>query len=229
MKKKVGIIVGIIVLLIIVIWFSGIIPKQIGKIYGIKYMKHNFPEMQLEYIDIEWNKYHEDYIMTFKDKENEKYSCVIGPKYLPISIGQGLFEIQNIYLERYKESTLIEQKIAVTTFTISSDDNKKFISSEDISLNNKLVNTFREVINSNLIQNKVNEQYPNAGNIELETVKDTGMLKAIYVCDNYSDKECIDITNKYVELFKKYIVEIYNIDNISIINSASISTRLIEK
>ncbi|MBE6149791.1 MAG: hypothetical protein E7170_03620 [Firmicutes bacterium] len=229
MKRKIGIIISIIVLLIIVFWFSGIIPKQIGKIYGIKYMKHNFPEMQLEYINIEWNKYYGDYIITFKDKENQNYSCIIGPKYFPISIGQGLFEIQNVYLERYKESTLIEQKIAVTTFIISGSDNKPFISSEDISLNNNMIDTFKEVMNSNLIQNKIKEQYPNVGNIELEVVENTEILKAIYICDNYSDKECIDITNKYVELFEKNIADVYNIDNISIVDFASISTQLIEK
>ena len=59
MKKNL-IIIGILVLVIIVLWFGGGIPKQIGKIYGIKYMKNNFPEMQFEYVNIEWNKYYGD-------------------------------------------------------------------------------------------------------------------------------------------------------------------------
>ena len=105
MKNKILIIVGIIALLIILLWFSGIIPKQIGKIYGINYMKNNFIEMQLEYVDIEWKKYFGEYIITFKDKDNQKYGCVIGPKYLPISLGQGLNAIQETYKENYITNT----------------------------------------------------------------------------------------------------------------------------
>ncbi|OKZ56953.1 MAG: hypothetical protein BHV99_04730 [Clostridium sp. 26_21] len=104
MKKNL-IIIGILVLVIIVLWFGGVIPKQIGKIYGIKYMKNNFPEMQLDYVNIEWNKYYGDYIITFKDKENGSYSCVIGPKYFPISIGQGLNVIMENYQEKYSSNT----------------------------------------------------------------------------------------------------------------------------
>lgn len=105
MKKKVLIIISILVLGIIALWFGGIIPKQIGKIYGIKYMKDNFPEMQFEYENIEWNKYYGDYIITFKDKENESYGCVIGPKYFPISIGQGINAIIETYQEKYSSNT----------------------------------------------------------------------------------------------------------------------------
>lgn len=229
MKKRILIFTIITVLIIIALWLGGIIPKQIGKIYGTKYMKHNFPEMQLAYINIEWNKYYGDYIITFKDKENQNYSCVIGPKYLPISIGQGLFEIEDIYSEKYKETTLIEQKVAVATFMIGSNDNKAYISSEDITIDIKLVNTYRTVMNSNVIRNKVKEKYPNVGNIELEVIEDTGILKAIYVCDNYSDQECIEIVKKYIEIFSDRVAEMYNIDKISIFEPATISTRLIEK
>ena len=51
----------------------------------------------------------------------------------------------------------------------------------------------------------------------------------IYVCDNHSEKECIGIVNKYVKVFLNSIIEIYNIDSTSIVDTASISTRLIEK
>ena len=42
MRKRILIITGILVLVIIALWFGGVIPKQIGKIYGTKYMKDNF-------------------------------------------------------------------------------------------------------------------------------------------------------------------------------------------
>ena len=101
MKKKILIICSIVLVILIALWFSGIIPKQIGKIYGTKYMKENFPEMELEFVNIEWSKHFGDYIISFKDKDNQNYSCVIGPKYFPISIGQGKFVIEETYKEKY--------------------------------------------------------------------------------------------------------------------------------
>lgn len=103
MKKKSSLIMFVsIIVVIIMLWISGSIPKKIAKVYANNYMDNNFPEMQLEYVNIEWNKYYGDYLITYKDKNNQKYSCVIGPKYLPISIGQGLFAIQQTYLDTYK-------------------------------------------------------------------------------------------------------------------------------
>lgn len=135
MKKNL-IIIGILVLVIIVLWFGGVIPKQIGKIYGIKYMKNNFPEMQFDYVNIEWNKYYGDYIITFKDKENGSYSCVIGPKYFPISIGQGLNVIMENYKEKYSSNTttpcpenvtitVVEDTISRNELTIKIADNNE--------------------------------------------------------------------------------------------------------
>ena len=134
--KKILIIIGILVLVIIVLWFGGVIPKQIGKIYGIKYMKNNFPEMQFDYVNIEWNKYYGDYIITFKDKENGSYSCVIGPKYFPISIGQGLNVIMENYQEKYSSNTttpcpenvtitVVEDTISRNELTIKIADNNE--------------------------------------------------------------------------------------------------------
>lgn len=103
-KKKIIIsILVVFILLIMLLWFSGVIPKQIAKIYAIDYMKKCFPKMQLEYVNIEWSKYHGDYIITFKDNNNQSYDCVIGPKYFPISIGQGIFDIEETYRENYLE------------------------------------------------------------------------------------------------------------------------------
>lgn len=71
MKKKCSIIMIIIfIVVIIILWISGIVPKQIAKIYANNYMANNFSEMQLEYVNIKWNKYYGDYIITYKDKNN---------------------------------------------------------------------------------------------------------------------------------------------------------------
>ena len=54
MNKKIIIAIIVIVMIVIALWFGGVIPKQIGKIYGTKYINDNFPEMQLECENIEW-------------------------------------------------------------------------------------------------------------------------------------------------------------------------------
>ena len=89
-SKRIIIISAVLITVIAVSWFSGLIPRQIAKIYGKNYVKNNFPEKQLEYVNIEWNKFYGDYIITFKDNEGKIYSSVIGPKFFPISIGQGV-------------------------------------------------------------------------------------------------------------------------------------------
>lgn len=101
-NKKSVMIATIITIILIALWFGGIIPKQIAKTYATNYMNNNFPEMKLEYVGIEWNKTYGDYIITFQDKENQKYGCVIGPKYFPINLGQGRFAIEETYRENYQ-------------------------------------------------------------------------------------------------------------------------------
>ena len=102
MKKKKWAIPIVIISVIIILWFTGIIPKQIAKISGTNYVNEHFPKMQLEYVGVEWADVYGDYLITFKDPDENTYSYVIGPKYLPISMGQGLFSIESYYEENYK-------------------------------------------------------------------------------------------------------------------------------
>ena len=102
MKKKKLVIPVVIIGVIIILWFTGIIPKQIAKVAGANYVKEHFPKMQLECVEVEWAGVYGDYLITFKDLDEKTYSCVIGPKYFPISMGQGLFAIESDYAENYK-------------------------------------------------------------------------------------------------------------------------------
>lgn len=151
-KKRLLIIIAIVVLLIIALWFGGIIPKQIGKIYGTSYMKEKFPKMELEYVGIEWNKYYGDYIITFKDKENQNYSCAIGPKYLPISLGQGVFAIEEKYKEKYSSNTTepyIPEGLNV------ADGNEVGIPADSIEYNRDVKNVTIEVIEGTITNTTV--------------------------------------------------------------------------
>lgn len=102
MKKKKWVIPIVIIGVIIVLWFTGIMPKQIAKISGTTYVNKNFPEMQLEYVGVEYADVYGDYLITFKGANGNTYSCVIGPKYFPVYMGQGLFAIQSDYADNYR-------------------------------------------------------------------------------------------------------------------------------
>ena len=231
MKNKILKIVAIVFFIVIVgLFLLGIIPKKIAKIYASNYMNNKFPEMKFEYIGIEWSEVHGDYLIYFKDKDNERYGCVIGPQYFPISLGQGLFAIEQKYLEDYSEPITIEQKIAQLTFAIDINaEEKTSYSEQDLTIDKNLFGSIVSIINSETIKKKVKEEYPNVNNIEIEKIGDSNSFKLIYVCENYSEKECIEIVNKYYEVFKENMTTIYRINDIYIIDGATIETRVIEK
>lgn len=104
MNKKRIIAVAIIVILLItiILWINGIIPKQIAKVYGTYYLKKNFPKIQLEYEDIEWDYNFGNYHMTFKDENNKIQHFMIGPKYFPIFFGQGMYGFRENYKVEYE-------------------------------------------------------------------------------------------------------------------------------
>lgn len=93
------ILICFIILTVVILWASGIIPKQIAKISSTVYLKENFPKKELEYVNIEWASSFGDYIITFRDEDNELHSFCIGPKYFPVNLGQGMFEFEEKYEE----------------------------------------------------------------------------------------------------------------------------------
>ena len=102
MKQKSWVIPLVILGVILVLWLAGIIPKQMAESFGTSYVNNHFPEMQLECIGVEYADFYGDYLITFKGTNENTYSCVIGPKYFPVSMGQGLFAIESDYAEYYK-------------------------------------------------------------------------------------------------------------------------------
>jgi len=102
MKKKKWLIPIVVIVIIAVLWVGGVIPKQIAKISGISYVNKHFPEMQLECVGVEYAGVFGDYLIAFKDKNGELYSCVIGPVLFPVSMGQGLAAIEGEYSDNYQ-------------------------------------------------------------------------------------------------------------------------------
>lgn len=128
--------------------------------------------------------------------------------------------------KKYEEAVQNKEKVSISTFMVNSrDGDEASYSSNDLEIDTNLFNTYKEIINSKSVKNKIKQKYSDIIDIELGQVKDTGILKAIYVCKEHSESECIDINNQYVSLFIDNIVDIYNVDNVSIVDSATIFVR----
>mgnify|MGYP003300002820 CR=1 FL=1 len=202
-KKSIVIIVLAVVLLVSVLWFGGLIPKQIGKIYGTKYMNDNFPEMQLEYVDIEWNKYYGDYIIKFKDKEGQDYGCVIGPKYLPISIGQGINVIMETYQEKYTNKENLESGFDVANKIKTIISNGDQISSNPYDY----INASKQEYNDLLEHPKETFEYSIKDLID--TNASNGLVSYIeaILCSKINKSFQYDFTsaNDYLENYKEFL------------------------
>lgn len=105
MNKKRIIIITILAILIVILalWISGIIPKQIARVSATNYLKKNFSKMQLEYVDIEWSSSFGGYSIRFKDQNDEIHGFLMNNKYFPTNIGQGLFGFEEEYRAKYGE------------------------------------------------------------------------------------------------------------------------------
>lgn len=102
-KKRVIVITMVVIFLVIlVLWISGIIPKQIARISATNYLEKNFPKIKLEYVNIEWSSSFGGYSIKFKDKNNKTYSFIMNNQYFPISLGQGLFAFEEEYKQKYE-------------------------------------------------------------------------------------------------------------------------------
>lgn len=132
MKNKKIIIIAILLIIGVVLglWISGIIPKQIARVYATNYLEKTFPKIELDYVDIGWNANLDGYLIRFKDKNEESYEFIISNRYLPIIISQGLFEFQEKYenISNNHEEAIVE---FTRTYNIIADLNKKDLTGEN--------------------------------------------------------------------------------------------------
>lgn len=97
----------------------------------------------------------------------------------------------------------------------------------DIILNQKLVATYSEIIKSrrvlNQVVNKLNLGYSSSElskNITVSSVSDTEIIK-ISVSDE-NNKKASQIANTIADVFKEEVMEIYSLENVSIIDKAEV-------
>ena len=106
MKKKQWKISALVFAVVMLLWTIGIIPKGIARLSGASYVKQHFPEMKLKCTGVEYADVFGDYLIAFEGKNGNRYSCIISPKILPFSLGQGLYEIESDYEEYCKDKLI---------------------------------------------------------------------------------------------------------------------------
>lgn len=103
------------------------------------------------------------------------------------------------------------------------------ITQNDLNLNAKLVATYREIIKSKTVLkdviNTLDLDYTVGGlqnNISVSTVSDTEMISI--TVESKKAEEAAQIANELANKFSERIKEIYNIENISIIDKAEVQS-----
>lgn len=137
--------------------------------------------------------------------------------------------IYSVYIKKdmYESNTTL----VLTKSTSTVDQASGTITQNDILLNQKLVSTYSELIKSKLVLNQVIEKLDLdykvnelAKLISVDSIENTEILKI--KVKNEDPKLAKDIANETAKIFSKEIVDIYNINNISIIDKAVLSKNI---
>ena len=114
---------------------------------------------------------------------------------------------------------------AATTLILVKSESASSVTQADVTLNQKLVYTYSELVKSDTVLNEVvNRIQLNKSvsqlrkNITIESVKNTEILK-ISVLDSNKDEAAI-IANSIAEVFSEQVKEIYNMENIRVVDKA---------
>lgn len=116
-----------------------------------------------------------------------------------------------------------------TTILLTKENESSSITSNDISLNQKLIDTYREIIKSRKVLGRVinnldlsySIDYLNS-QVNVESINETEIIKITVV-----DKDKVlakDIADEIAMVFNSEIVKLYNIQNIGVIDKAEVSS-----
>lgn len=124
---------------------------------------------------------------------------------------------------------------STTSFVLSKANGQEniqtsAITQSDITLNQKLVSTYREIVKSKTIAKKVIDKLElNMSedsfmkNITVSSKDDTELI--LITVSNRDPQIAASIANALVEVFKEKVTEVYKIENLAIIDVAEPSTR----
>lgn len=131
----------------------------------------------------------------------------------------------------YTFSTQVPVYESKTSLVLTQNDNtSSTITQQDINLNKNLVSTYREIIKSRRILEEVIDNinldidYETLSkNVEVKSIPNTELIViSVY---NENNKLAKEIADEIAKVFKKEIVDIYSIENVSIIDEALVSDK----
>lgn len=124
---------------------------------------------------------------------------------------------------------------STTSFVLSKANGQEniqtsAITQSDVTLNQKLVSTYREIVKSKAIAKKVIDKLgldmsedSFMKNISVSSKADTELI--LITVSNRDPKIAANIANSLVEVFKEKVTEVYKIENLAIIDVAEPSIR----
>lgn len=120
----------------------------------------------------------------------------------------------------YKSSTTL-----VLTGTSEKTDT---ITASDVTLNSKLVSTYSEIIKSRTVADQVIQELGLSMSVgqftsNVSITSKTGTELLVISVSNINPKDAANIANKIAEVFSAKVKEIYNIENVSVIDTAIVS------
>lgn len=118
-----------------------------------------------------------------------------------------------------------------TIALVKSNADTKGLTQSDIQINQSLINTYSEIVKSKKVLNQVMKELDIkysikelSNKIEVNSVNDTEIIK-IKVTDTNS-KDAYLITNSVSKYFIKEVNDIYQMENVSVVDSAEISNEV---
>ncbi|MBR3161937.1 MAG: hypothetical protein IKF19_04330 [Bacilli bacterium] len=151
-------------------------------------------------------------------------------KRLPIIIGVTIIGVLIGFL--YVKKVQVPMYHGTTTIILvqKEEDNRSSNNVQsDLSMNQRLVSTYSHIIKSRRVLDQVinnlklkTKAGALAGNIEISAISDTSIIKI--TVSNKSNKESVRIANEVAKVFKSEVTNIYNLENVSIVDSAIVES-----
>ena len=130
-----------------------------------------------------------------------------------------------VYTMAFTSPMYTSSTTLVLAGTNSEQEGESSITTNDLTLNSKLVSTYSQLVKSNKV---VRQVISNLGidisenelrnNISVSSVSDTELIKITVKTDN--PKYSADIANETAKVFTSEVAEIYNINNVHVVDVA---------
>lgn len=140
-----------------------------------------------------------------------------------LAVGLGIFYKALVEEPIYKSST----SLILTGFSSTSED-ESTINNNDLTINQKLLTTYQQITKSRKVLSKVIDELnldyeveELAKNISVTGVTDTEIIQ-ITVSDKNA-KRAYKIVKKIADVFSDEVRDIYNVSNVSVLDSAEIA------